>query len=441
VGTAEILRVAGADEATSLAGLVHSVNGTSRFKLDYSEQRQRSLASICDSAGELGARVMLALESFKEVVELKRKGKSNNQSGDPRLLSGYLIEIANDVEQQTRSKRRVGEILPLLTEIAAVNAFGDYRFAITFPELARTVAGVSRKLAKKLWPDLVIVELPDAHLAMYTARLGTAAEEIGDKWFEESGLSPETTTSAVGVPLRKSAFDFYLLHHSQLLPVWASKGILERSARLLHCDSHDDLGKIPVRIVDNEVRCSVTGRSYGALSSPNLDEMIRYGTITIGNFLTMALLMGEFSDCWFVSHELEGMARTTLHIGESEFVEQGRQFACIRAERNPANIRHAIKTTDYVCAGQRFLEQAFDEAREIVFDLDADYFCNRFDNSKECFCRGECDRSAVSHDIFTTLSVLQRERHKVISATCALSPGFFNEAYLRDLGASSLQWA
>ena len=436
VGTFEILRTAGVEESVCLGGLVHSINGTLRFNLPFSKERRECLLRLCANAGELGRNLLGAVTSFENVVGLKNPG-ATELSEDPRLLNGFLIEIANEIEQLSREKRRTADVLLLLDAIVAVQHFGDYQFSIAFDNRPLILKGVDRSLAKRIWPDLQTRELTGS-LALFAPTLSDAAEEIGNDWYT-GGLKSETSTAAVGRPAEASVFDYFVLHHSQILPLWAAKGHLKRARRIVHCDSHSDLGKIPVVIKDGDVHCSVTDKSFGRLAEPDFDEMIHRGTITIGNFLTMALLVGEATELWFLSHEHHGFTRRKLHLHSDVFVEEGRTFRCIRADADTSPV-DPIRTISAIYADGSFLEEAINGDREIVFDLDADYFCNRHDDSKLCFCGGECDPNAVSSDIFTTLASLSRHRKNLISSTCALSPGFFSELYLTALGGKSLRW-
>lgn len=437
VGTFEILRAAGADEATCLGGLVHSIDGTLRFNLPFSKQRRDCLLAICATAGELGRNLLGAVTSFENVVGLRTDGDTALLE-DPSLLSGFLIEIANEIEQLSRAGRRTADVLPLLDAIVAVQRFGDYRFSIAFDNRPLVLRGIGRSLAKKIWPDLQTREL-NGELALFAPTLSFAAEEIGNDWYVSGRLKPETSTAAFGRPPEASIFDYFVLHHSRILPLWAAKGHLKRARRIVHCDSHSDLGKIPIVIKNGEVHCSVTGKSFGRLSEPDFDEMIHRGAITIGNFLTMALLVGRAAELWFISHENHGIKTRTLHLYSDVFVEEGRTFPCIRAGTDISPV-DPIRTISAIDADGSFLEEAINDDCEIIFDLDADYFCNRHDDSKLCFCGGECDPDAVSSDIFATLASLSRHRKNIISSTCALSPGFFSERYLTALGGQSLRW-
>lgn len=225
---------------------------------------------------------------------------------------------------------------------------------------------------------------------------------------------------------------FWSFNHSWALKPWAEQvlsGPRDRRTLLVHFDSHDDLASPTVGLTDSPgVFQAPAGESTLILNEPStIDEFVLRGFTGIGSFVVPLLhTVAEFDIVHVARHHRVAPEEFALLREERiETTITGRQLRRPSVKMAPhsheANLRYT-RTCDVDFA----LELA--RGRDLILDIDLDYFCNAFDDKLPDAATRDGEK-AVLRDVVGSIVALGRslEANGIVPSlvTVALSPGFY----------------
>jgi hypothetical protein len=282
-----------------------------------------------------------------------------------------------------------------------------------------------------LYKDKTLVESPSPVEFLYTVVPDTRAATRGDASVEKNlqeqfGLSLDQVASYYREELLGRVRTFWSFNHCWALKPWAEHFLSRPIGRtiVLHFDAHDDLASpmIGVTNVKGVFTAPVGGSTLDLKDGSTIEEFVLRGFVGIGSFIAPALhavweldIVHVAQDHRAVPEELEILLET---VPETTFT------GC-RIHR--PSVRLALPSHDpkfrYTRTSDVSLALAQAAGRDMVLDIDLDYFCNAFDNKRPdpgAVCTGETTR--LMDDLWRVLKA-----SKVVPSlvTLALSPGFF----------------
>lgn len=224
---------------------------------------------------------------------------------------------------------------------------------------------------------------------------------------------------------------FWSFNHSWALRPLAGHLLCRpgKSAVLVHFDAHDDLASPMIGLTDAKgVFTAPVGESRLDLRDcSTIDEFILRGFIGIGSFIVPLLHAGAALDIVHVARDHRAIPEEFELLLEEvqETTCTGRRLQRPSVRVVPPSHRERFRytrTSDASVALQRAV------GRDLLLDIDLDYFCNAFDNRRadvDAEDSGQLRLAEANRAIDDVHRALNASRLVPSLVTVAFSPGFF----------------
>jgi hypothetical protein len=284
--------------------------------------------------------------------------------------------------------------------------------------------------------DRTVVACSSANETLYCVVPDTARATARDRSFErnlreEFGLSLEAVASMHWEERPGRVATHWSFNHCWALKPWA-RHLLGRSGRpplVIHLDAHDDLAAPPVAAtsVTGVFTAPVGDATLDLRDAETIDHFILRGFVGIGSFIAPIVhAVPEIEIVHVAREHPSGAEELELVLREDrQSTYTGTACRCPGVTLSPLHEparRRYTRTSDVRVA----IERA--RGREVVLDIDLDYFSNAFDDRRPVaeddvsIDAGLAGAAALVDDLEGAL----RDAAVVPAvATVALSPGFF----------------
>ena len=287
-----------------------------------------------------------------------------------------------------------------------------------------------------LYKDKTVVASPSPLESLYTVVPDSRAATSGDASIERSlqeqfGLTLNELASYHEEQLLGRVRTFWSLNHSWALGPWAQQLLPPRKTRplVLHFDAHDDLAapKIGLTSRNGVFHAPVGGSLLDLADASTVEEFVLRGFIGIGSFIAPLLHSIPALDIVHIATESPAaIVEYDLALerrSETTFTGRLMERPCVRlASPSQGAAFTYTRTSDVRLA----LEKA--AGRDVILDIDLDYFCNAFDNRhpvRRVFAVTEATSDDIARRMNALHHLLKANRIVPVIATVALSPGFF----------------
>jgi hypothetical protein len=286
-----------------------------------------------------------------------------------------------------------------------------------------------------LYKDKTVVESRSPHESLYSVVPDTRAATRGDSSIaknlrQQFGIRLDQVAEYHHEETLGTIRTGWSFNHSWALRPLAEQLMSPRAKQpiIIHFDAHDDLASPMIGLTDtNGLFTAPVGDSTLDLrDASTIEEFVLRGFIGIGSFIVPLLHAVAGLEIVHVaqahSSTAEDLELRLEHIQETTFT--GR-----RLDRPAARIVPPTENTTFRYTRTSDPSIAFQRARhkEVLLDIDLDYFCNVLDNK-----RADADLTSLPSCSRGTAELIdglhnQLKRGDVVPSlvTVALSPGFF----------------
>ncbi|TDL85424.1 peptide arginase family protein [Meridianimarinicoccus aquatilis] len=449
VGTYEVLRRYTDDEIIQSAGLFHSALGTCDLHLDYEKNARKSLAKAVGNDVEslIADYSTLDKKCFRDRVIKSALSVNSKFTLSTLDLDLLRLDVANEVEQISRFPISYSTVF--YVRLAA--KLLDWDLDQFIEKSYRAHVLVSKNLAPKSATgtlELVASTFSDHSVGAIQHIDNSKTLFIKNRTEYEKYRDPglRDNYSSLGLrsadlPLRVSGNfaelenSILCVNHSIALFAWSNFCSPSEKAKLVHFDSHSDLGAPRLEYLgQGHFKSHILGKIYDFNCPTDCLDAVSDGCVTIGSFIIPAVLMGWISEIiWISQYHGSQPCRSRLHIGHrvDETITGDPIVLTSEWSDNPSKsefVNEIASISVTRCKSADFLNQVDFESRGVILDVDLDYFCNRYDDKAKCFCES-CRPNLIAKKLDEVLSFESGLEGTRLLSTWALSPGFFDSRH------------
>ncbi|MBC8085714.1 MAG: hypothetical protein H7Z40_00495 [Phycisphaerae bacterium] len=291
-----------------------------------------------------------------------------------------------------------------------------------------------------LYKDKILRAAPSESEVLYTVAPDIVAPSRADVSLETNlrayfDLSLEQYPAWTNLETIGRVHAFFSFNHSMALGPWAAYLLAPGRPRcmVLHFDAHDDLASPKVGATQTRgVFAAPVGRATLDLrDGATIEEFVRRGFVGIGSFIVPLLHTVEELDLIHIDREAPETVQSFAIAPDWEsyqtFTGTGISRPKVRLDASLEAARLSYMRTSDV---RRALEHA--AGRDVILDIDLDYFCNAFDNNAPPNTTALLSVDQVTCMIEELGENLNASGVVPSLVTIALSPGFFPSDYWKS---------